>query len=159
MPAIILIIIIICVVSNKNKLNQNKINNTTGMPTATSRQKNKMTREEMDAAKQRIRERMQNPADPHYMPKQAKQPSKEMIELYHDTLDECKTDDCDITANAQGKVVQEQCDIDGCDVETTPQAPVSLAQDPSFKRLPIVYQLTVADAILRRGGKALNGRR
>lgn len=146
------VIIFICARGSIKK-RSNGSGSSKGIKPNNRKTRNQMSLQEIEAAKAKIRERLQKIPDPHTIPKEAKQPSPETIELYHDAMDECDTKDCDVTANANGKVVLEKCDMPGCDVDKNK---VTLAQTQPFRRLPLVYQLTVADAVLRRGGKALN---
>ena len=79
------------------------------------------------------------------------------VETYHNQLDECKTEDCDVTANAKGMTVKEHCDVPNCDVEEKKPAPAMKPVKSVIKmkkgNLPLAYQLAIAETILYRGGR------
>lgn len=106
----------------------------------------------IETDKARLRERLKTPPDPHFMPDEARQPSDQMIDAFHDVMDECANDGCDVDENSAANT--DGCEIPGCDVEQKGRKkPSSLASAPEFSRLPLIYQLTVADAVLNRGGR------
>ncbi len=111
-------------------------------------QPKKLSFEEQEALKQRIRERAKNP-DPRNMPKEAKIFTSEDIENYHDALDSCDRDDCDVNLSNQNKTFKENCHNDGCDLDDK----LSSVEEQNSSNLPLVYQLAIAEAILYRKGK------
>lgn len=139
----------------------------------------RMTQDEMDRRKAEIKQRLQHNQDPHYLPKQPLKPTEKVIETYHDAMDTCETDGCyDEAPKSAPKKTKKQkrndphympsaanipsaakidrmqtkvddCDIPGCDVDNSGQRK-SLRPRQAY---PLLYQLTLADAILHRGGR------
>lgn len=88
-----------------------------------------LTQAEQEALKAQVRERLKHKPDPHYMPKKAKVFTQDDIEAYHNVLDECDTDGCDVSEH-----------------------PVQEAEEIVEYEYPLVWQLAVAEAISRRVG-------
>lgn len=111
-------------------------------------QSQKLSYSEQEALKEKIRQRRETKPDPHYIPKEAKVFTSEDIEAYHDVLDECKDDNCDINNEYLHKETNNSCNTKGCDMEDVDTENEVLIDTP----LPLIYQLTIAEAILYRKG-------
>ena len=106
----------------------------------------KLTIEEQEELKRKIRERSKN-LDPKRMPPVAKQFTSEDIELYHDALDECDNDSCDINLGYKNQKFVEDCNLPECDMDKD-----NVLEDDENQGLSLVHQLVIAEAILYRKG-------
>ena len=134
-----------------------------------------MSREDMDKRKAEIRERLaqkQQAADPHYMPPKA------AADSYHNEMDKCDTAGCYNGQPAPKKpdfndprympsaakipsakdisrmqTTADDCDTPGCDVDKSVGNVPAAVPAANVPRYPLGYQLTLAEAILHRGGR------
>lgn len=94
-----------------------------------------LSQAEQDALKSRIRERVGHIPDPHRMPKEYHEPTPQEVNAYHDVLDECHTDGCDVNPG-----------------ETQAIQPVAQAQakKASSRKRNAIIQMMLADSVLHR---------
>ena len=94
-----------------------------------------LSQTEQEAIKARIRERVGHAPDPHRMPKEYHEPTPQEVNAYHDVLDECHTDGCDVNPG-----------------ETQAIQPVVQAQakKASSRKRNAIIQMMLADSVLHR---------
>ena len=96
--------------------------------------------------KQKIKERLEKGPDPHYMPQQAKEFTQEDIEHYHDIMDTCDGDGCDVGDNSEQNQQEQNVQVISTNQPISNQ---NLDEDTLLRRNAII-QMMVADSILNR---------
>lgn len=99
---------------------------------------------EQEELKARIRERVKNVPDPRRMPSQYREPAPMEVQAYHDVMDECHADGCDVSSDA----VTNDNSVMKAEQESAERAAETVRK--AKRKRNAIIQMMLADSVLHR---------